>query len=36
MISGNDAAALRDLAVVLGFAVVFFIVASSVISWKES
>jgi ABC-2 type transport system permease protein len=35
MINGNDAAALKDLAVVLGLAVFLFIVASNLISWKE-
>jgi ABC-2 type transport system permease protein len=35
MIHGNDAAALKDLAIVAGLAVVLFIVASNLISWKE-
>jgi ABC-2 type transport system permease protein len=35
MIYGNDAAALNDLAVVVVMAVVFFIIASRFISWKE-
>ena len=35
MIHGNDAAALKDLALVAGLAVVLFILASNLISWKE-
>jgi ABC-2 type transport system permease protein len=35
MVHGNDAAALKDLGIVAGMAVVLFIVASNLISWKE-
>lgn len=35
MVNGNDAAALKDLAVVTGLAVVLFVAASNLISWKE-
>jgi ABC-2 type transport system permease protein len=35
MINGNDAAALKDLAIVAGLAVVLFVAASNLISWKE-
>jgi ABC-2 type transport system permease protein len=35
MIDGNDTVALENLAVVLVLAVVFFLIASKVISWKE-
>jgi ABC-2 type transport system permease protein len=35
MVNGNDAAAMKDLAIVAGLAVVLFIVASNLISWKE-
>jgi ABC-2 type transport system permease protein len=35
MIHGNQTAALKDLAVVAGLAVVLFVAASNLISWKE-
>lgn len=35
MVNGNDAAALKDLAIVSGLAVVLFVAASNLISWKE-
>jgi ABC-2 type transport system permease protein len=35
MVNGNNAASINDLAIVIILAVIFFIIASNFISWKE-